>query len=56
MNTSTPWLTDRNFHAAINRKPVELTETQRERHRLLEEYKSGYITAAELAAAIKQLR
>jgi hypothetical protein len=55
MNAS-PWLTDRNYHAAINRKPVKLTETQRERHRLLEKYKSGDITAAELAAAIKQLR
>lgn len=58
MNTGTsPWLDDRDFRAAVARQQkIKLTPAQKERHRLLEEYKAGDITAAELAAAIRSLQ
>jgi len=58
MNTgASPWLHDRDFHAAVARtQKTKLTPAQKEKHVLLEEFKTGVITAAELADAIKGLQ
>lgn len=58
MNTgASPWLHDRDFHAAVARtQKIKLTPAQKEKHRLLEEFKAGDITAAELADAIRSLQ
>lgn len=58
MNTgASPWLHDRDFHAAVARtQKIKLTPAQREKHVLLEEFKAGVITAKELAVAIRNLQ
>lgn len=57
MNTGTSkWLRDRDYRATTpTRLPLKLTEVQKERRRLLEEFQSKDITAKEFAAALRQL-